>query len=258
MTDASYLVNTASSVATGDIDLDSFPEIIACDASGTRLIAFEHNGTFKWRSITLEPINWGAPSLADIDHDGFPEIIIGRQVLDSEGNLLWTGTGGRGSQSNVGPLSLVSDIDLDGFPEIIAGNTVYDKTGNIEVQVPLPDGSPAVGNFDDDDYAEIVLVSNGAVWLLEHTGAVKWGPVYIPGGGAGGPPTIADYDNDGQPEIGVAGATRYAVFETNGSLKWAAVVQDGSSNRTGSSVFDFEDDGSAEVVYSDELKLQTS
>lgn len=255
VTNASYLVNTASSVATGDIDLDSFPEIIACDASGTRLIAFEHNGTFKWRSITLESINWGAPSLADIDQDGFPEIIIGRQVLDSEGNLLWTGTGGRGSQSNVGPLSLVSDIDLDGIPEIVAGNTVYDNAGNIEVQAPLPDGSPAVGNFDDDDYAEIVLVSNGAVWLLEHTGAVKWGPVYIPGGGAGGPPTIADYDNDGQPEIGVAGATRYAVFETNGSLKWAAVVQDGSSNRTGSSVFDFEDDGSAEVVYSDELKL---
>jgi hypothetical protein len=99
-------------------------------------------------------------------------------------------------------------------------------------------------------------VSNGSVWLLEHNLVVKWGPVAIPGGGAGGPPTIADYDGDGQAEIGVAGASRYAVLETNGALKWAAVTQDGSSNRSGSSVFDFEGDGKAEVLYRDELKLR--
>ena len=99
-------------------------------------------------------------------------------------------------------------------------------------------------------------MSGGRVWLIEHDGSVKWGPVFIPGGGAGGPPTVADYDNDGDVEIGVAGARRYAVFETDGTLKWAAVTQDVSSNRTGSSVFDFEGDGSAEVVYSDELTLR--
>jgi hypothetical protein len=120
----------------------------------------------------------------------------------------------------------------------------------------LPDGTNAVADFDNDTYPEVVLVSGGRVWLLEHTGTVKWGPVSIPGGGAGGPPTVADYDNDGQLEIGVAGAYRYAVFETDGSLKWAAVTRDASSNRTGSSVFDFEGDGSAEVVYSDELTLR--
>jgi len=256
VTDPSLQVNTASSIATGDIDNDGFPEIIACDTSGRRLIAFESDGTFKWRSVNLESINWGAPSIADLDKDGNPEVIVGRQVLDNNGNLLWTGSAGRGSQGNVGPLSLVADVDIDGSPEVIAGNTAYDAAGNIEWQTPLPDGSNAVGNFDNDNFAEIVLVSSGQVWLLEHTGAVKWGPVVIPAGGRGGPPTVADYDNDGEPEIGVAGARRYAVFETDGSLKWAAVVQDVSSNLTGSSVFDFEDDGVAEVVYSDELFLR--
>ena len=255
VTDASFRVNTASSIATGDIDNDGFPEIIACDNSGSRLIAFEHDGTFKWRSGTLEAINWGAASIADLDKDGTPEIIIGRQVLNNAGGLLWTGTGGRGSQGTVGVLSLVADVDLDGSPEVIAGNTAYDAAGTIEWQAQLPDGYNAVGNFDDDNFAEIVLVSAGTVRLLEHDGAVKWGPVSIPGGGAGGPPTVADYDNDGEAEIGVAGARRYAVFETDGTLKWQAVTQDVSSNRTGSSVFDFEDDGIAEVVYSDELRL---
>lgn len=255
VTAADMRISTTCSVATGDIDLDGFPEIIACDSTGARLIVFESDGTFKWRSGFLEAINWGAPAIADLDGNGGPEVIVGRQVLDNGGTLLWTGAGGRASQGNAGPLSLVADVDLDGSPEIIGGNTAYNAGGTVKWQVPLPDGYNAVGNFDDDDEAEIVLVSGGRVWLLEHNGAVKWGPVSIPGGGAGGPPTIADYDNDAQPEIGVAGAARYAVFETDGTLKWAAVIQDTSSNRTGSSVFDFENDGAAEVIYSDETQL---
>lgn len=256
VTSSDYLVNTASSVATGDIDLDGHPEIIACDASGARLIAFEHDGTFKWRSPVLEAVYWGAPALADLDQDGDPEIVIGRQVLDGSGAVLWTGTGGRGSQGSVGPLSAVADVNGDGIPEVVAGNTVYRANGTTLYSSGLPDGYNAVANFDSDPQAEIVLVANGSVYLLEHNLALKWGPVAIPGGGRGGAPTVADYDADGQPEIGVAGAARYCVFETDGTLKWQKVTQDGSSNCTGSSVFDFDGDGSAEVVYRDELKLR--
>ncbi len=256
VTDSTLYVNTAASLAVGDIDLDGRPEIIACDSSGTRLIAFEHDGTFKWRSPSLEAINWGAPALADLDQDGTPEIVMGRQVINANGAVRWTGTGGRASAGTVGAISGVADIDLDGSPDVVAGNTVYRANGSILWQAALPDGHNAVANFDGDQFPEVVLVSGGRVWVLEHTGGVKWGPVAIPGGGTGGPPTVADYDNDGDVEIGVAGASRYAVFETDGSLKWAAVTQDGSSNRTGSSVFDFEGDGSAEVVYRDELKLR--
>ncbi len=211
MTDPSLQVNAASSVATSDIDGDGRPEIIACDNSGMRLVAFEDDGSFKWRSPVLEPINWGAPALADLDADGTPEIVIGRQALNSDGTLRWTGTAGLGSQGNVGPLSLVSDVDLDGRPDIIAGNTIYDANGVPRTAI-LPDGHNAVANFDADNRAEIVLVSGGTVQLLQDDLSVKWGPVAIPGGGAGGPPTIADFDNDGQPEIGVAGASHYSVF----------------------------------------------
>ena len=256
VTDSTLRVNTAASVAVGDIDLDGRPEILACDDTGARLLCFEHDGTFKWRSPSLEAIYWGAPALADLDQDGTPEIVIGRQVLNANGTVRWTGTGGRASPGNVGPISCVADIDLDGSPEVVAGNTLYRANGAVAWQAGLPDAHNAVANFDADPFPEIVAVAGGQVWLLERTGAVKWGPVAIPGGGAGGPPTVADYDNDGEPEIGVAGASRYAVFETNGTLKWAVVTQDGSSNRTGSSVYDFDGDGSAEVVYRDELYLR--
>ncbi len=255
VTDPTQRVNTAASIATGDIDADGRPEIIACDDSGRRLIAFEHDGTFKWRSPNLEAINWGAPALADLDQDGDVEIVIGRQALDHNGNLLWTGTGGRGSQGTVGPISCVADIDRDGSPEVAAGNTLYSASGQIEWTASIPDGTPAIGDFDADADAEVVVVAAGRVYLLDTDGSLLWSTP-IPGGGGGGPPTIADYDADGQPEVGVAGATRYAVFDTNGSLIWAAVTQDGSSNRTGSSVFDFDGDGEAEVVYRDELRLR--
>jgi len=255
VTDTNYLISTTSSVATGDIDLDGRPEIIACDSSGSRLIAFEHDGTFKWRSPTLEAIYWGAPAIADLNQDGFPEIIVGRQVLNNTGTLLWAGTGGR-AQGAAGPLSLVSDIDMDGHPEVVAGKTAYRANGTIAWQnVALPDGYNAVANFDADPQAEIVLVASGQVWLLEHDFTVKWGPVALPGGGNGGPPTVADFDSDGQPEIGVAGYGAYTVFETNGTVKWSVPTHDYSSSVTGSSVFDFEHDGAAEVIYRDEYKL---
>lgn len=256
VTDAALRISTTASVATGDIDGDGRPEIVASDDSGVRLIAFEHDGTFKWRSPILEFVHWGAPALADLDGDGTPEIVLGRQVLNANGSLRWTGAGGLGSQGNVGAISIVADVNLDGSPEVVAGNTAYRANGTVLWQAALPDGHNAVANFDADAFPEIVLVADGQVWLLEHTGAVKWGPVAIPAGGVGGPPTVADYDNDGAPEIGVAGASRYAVIETNGALKWAMPTQDSSSNRTGSSVFDFEGDGSAEVVYRDELFLR--
>lgn len=256
ITDINHRITTAGSVAVGDIDNDGRPEIIAVRSSSTQLIAFEHDGTFKWFSSTIEINQWGALAIADLNGDGIPEIISGRQVLNANGVLLWTGTGGRGQSSFDAPISIVADVNMDGTPNVIAGNTVYRNNGTILWQnTALPDGWNAVGNFDDDSFPEIVLIANGSVWLLEHTGTIKWGPVIIPGGGIGGPPTVANYDNDDEPEIGVAGASRYVVFEDNGTVKWQAVIRDGSSHRTGSSVFDFDGDGAVEVVYRDETHL---
>ncbi|HEX3128889.1 MAG TPA: CARDB domain-containing protein, partial [Thermoanaerobaculia bacterium] len=260
VTDSAFDVRGAGSVAVGDIDLDGRPEILAVAESADRLLAFEHDGTFKWRSALIPgAVNWGGPGLADLDRDGLPEIIVGATVLDRDGTRRWVGGFGRGDNVSVGvgPLSLVADLDLSGNPEVVAGNTAYRWDGTVLWRrSDLGDGFNAVGNFDADPFPEIVLVTNGRVYLLQHDGTTVWGPVLLPGGGHGGAPTVADIDGDGQPEIGVAGASRYVVFETNGTIKWQAVTQDGSSNVTGSSVFDFEGDGKAEVVYGDERFLR--
>ena len=257
VTDPNYDLWGVGGIAVGDIDLDGRYEIVAVDEQGNRLIAFEHDGTFKWRSPSISGgIDRGGPAIADLNGDAIPEIVIGSTVLNNNGVIQWVGAYGKGNNHN-GPLSLVADLDLDGQPEVVAGNTAYHADGTIYWNnTSLTDGFNAVADFTADGFPEVVLVDAGKVYLLDHTGGIIWGPVSLPGGGAGGAPTIADVDNDGLPEIGVAGASRYVVFETNGTIKWSSVTQDGSSHSTGSSVFDFEADGSTEIIYRDEIKLR--
>ncbi|MBA4368663.1 MAG: hypothetical protein C0403_13615, partial [Desulfobacterium sp.] len=251
-----YDIYGTCSPAVGDIDNDGLMDILVMEESGKRMLAFDNQGKLKWASPALNVTSGGSSvTISDLDTDGNPEIIYGRIVLNNDGSKKWTGTGGTGVYN-----SIAADINLDGFPEVIAGNTVYSHTGQILWQnSAVGNGYTAVANFDEDPFPELVVVSSGYVYLLEHTGQIIWGPIDFPPSGRnrdhGGPPTIADFDSDGQPEIGIAGGYRYVVMEGNGKVRWSAAIQDTSSNVTGSSVFDFEGDGSAEVVYADEMYL---
>jgi 3-keto-disaccharide hydrolase/Carboxypeptidase regulatory-like domain/FG-GAP-like repeat/CARDB len=246
----------SSSVA--DIDGDGVVEILSVSNNRSQIYAFEHTGELKWSTPTgpgrSSPRD--AISIADLNHDGSPEIIHGRRVYSSDGQFMWGGAGHHGGEAGYGIISIAADIDLSGDMEVIAGATAYNSDGTIKWhQSSAGTGFNAIGNFDDDDYAEIVLISSGKLYVLEHTGDIKWGPVSI-GGGFGGAPTVADVDGDGEPEIGIAGSRYFSVFETDGSLKWRYRVNDLSSSRTGSSVFDFQADGQAELVYADERYLR--
>ncbi len=246
-----------SNIAVGDIDQDGFVEIVALRL-GTGVMAFEHDGTLKWQNSepiegTLNYDSWGAIALSDLEGDGTVEIVAGRLVLNADGSRKWLGDHYDGGP--YGGIPIVADIDLDGKQEVLAGGYVYDSEGNVVWRHSSADGFAGVGNFNDDDYPEIVVVKNGYLYLLDHEGVFIWYTA-IPDGGYGGPPTIADFDNDGEVEIGVASRIYYAVFDTDGSLMWTQYVDDASSSTTGSSVFDFDSDGRSEVVYADQDYLR--
>jgi hypothetical protein len=255
VTDPSHELFTVSQMAAGDIDLDGRPEVVTVHESGSGLVAFEHDGTFKWQSGAVGNVSWGGPSIGDIDADGTPEVIVGRTVLNHDGTTRWVGTGGAGDIFK-GPLSFLADLDLDGTPELVAGDTAYRSSGTIYWQNALADGLNAVGNFDPDPFPEIAWVSGAKVALLEHDGAIKWGPIPFPTfPRLGGPPIAADFDGDGFDEIGVPDRTRYYVFDEDGSLLWEAFI-DENSDGNGSSAFDFDGDGLAEIVHTDEDVLR--
>jgi choice-of-anchor C domain-containing protein len=252
ITDPALRVAPYASMAVGDLEGDGIPEIVAIRQN--RILIFRNNGTLK---ATTDPLPsgtaWvGSISLADLDKDGSVEILWGANVFDNKGKLLRTAPA-CGYGNTWGPNSFAVDLDLDGEIEIVDGGGVYSKSG--QQKFCYVQGWSAVANLDGDPMAEIVVMSSGLVYALEHDGKLKW-QTKLPGGGTGGAPTIADFDGDGQAEIGIAGAAAYSVFETDGTLKWTIPTSDASSGFTGSSVFDFDGDGRVEVVYNDEFQLR--
>jgi hypothetical protein len=290
-------LDNSGGLAAGDIDADGSVDLVATVVGGGT-IAFERDGQVKWlqpdhpSAAAKEHLAGTQPALADVDHDGKPEVIQGRVVLNGEdGSLQWVGTAGTGTNAFMGPVVAVGDPDLDGKGNVLAGGTLYDESGNALWSFAFPDpitsgncqsqgfacdGFTATGNFDSDDFGEIVIVRAGRVRVLEHDGAlldVGGTPADIaipqPAQGKcdkneGGPPTVADFDGDGQAEIGVAAADYYVVVDleclkaplpavcSDFGIRWKVANDDCSSRVTGSSVFDFDGDGKAEVVYNDE------
>lgn len=248
-------------VAGGDIDSDGFIDLVAIAPNG--VVAFEHDGRLKWRNMNLAGAfqnTSDVPAISDMDHDGHPEVIAGRAILNGEdGTLQGMGAFGYGGvfNYNVGSCSFAVDLDADGTEEVITGNAAYNPDGSTKWANGELDGYPAVADLDGDGLGEVVVSGQGELRILDTDGTLVH-RVPIPGAtlpGYGGPPTIADFDGDGAPEIGVAAGSRYSVIEPDGTVVWQAMTDDASSGNTGSAVFDFEGDGSAEVVYADQTRL---
>ncbi|HWB81071.1 MAG TPA: VCBS repeat-containing protein, partial [Nannocystaceae bacterium] len=263
-------VSCTATPALGDIDNDGLPEIVAIWNSGGvyRVKAFEHDGTPKWVNLTDGGTadqfyrESGAIALHDLDADGDVEIIFNHEVYDHEGTLLW-------EYPNPAPGELeattAADLDEDGTLEVITGHSAYRAGGQVyfENYPTIPAQSiPQVGNLDDDPFPEIFITSGTGIWMVEHTGAIKYGPVTPTGVPAGGgylvwqrPGTIHDFDGDEISDFSSSSSTAYAVFTGPNSVLWQVMVQD-LSGAAGSTAFDFLGDGVAEAMYADETAFR--
>ena len=310
-------IGNSTGIALGNLHPDDAssehaPEIVA---------TFKNGGAIAWRRVVSDGSDWeilwqnddlptqqhtrgGAqPSIADLDGNGRPEVVIGNVVLDGPtgkgpadpelpaGALAWDGRDleatmpganlGIGNNAFLGPVSTVADIDRDGLQEVIAGNTVYNFDGterwthvytttNSSCGGALDcDGYNAVGNFDADQDAEIVIIREGELFILDHDGSSVDGiPLPIPVPGALGDvtaPTYAPaayvpseplYDEDGDllpaERILCGGALQLPAYDALGnpvmSESVQVVVSTAGANESGPpTVADFDGDGYAEV-----------
>ncbi len=213
--------------AVVDVDGQAPPEIAV---SGMIARYTKAQGITVLFNNASTPATWGTVSVAaDLDGDGTPELITGREVYDAKSGAGKTPSGWS-QLSGPGAYPAVADLNGDKKPEVIL---VQSKVGNETVSVW--------------DWANQKFI---------------FGPLAI-SGGFGGPPTVADFDGDGTPDFGTAGPTDYFVFAMkcwpNGGngcvapgILWKKATHDVSSGGTASSVFDFNGDKKAEVVYRDE------
>ena len=200
----------------------------------------------------------GLSTLVDLDADGKPEILSGRDAW----KIAWT----------------------PGAPPSVTLSRLWqDTTGKGN------DGWPAVADLDNNGSPEVVLVAWPDIKVLDgRTGAPWCGadpsgelcqddpsratqPVAITGSNIGGPATLADFDGDGFLEAAITGGTALAVYDFNRPdedivivptapapapgatfVRWSTPIQDQSSSANGSVAFDFDLDGLPELLHQDE------
>lgn len=270
-----------SSPAVADLDHDGQPEIIAVRGRNpTPMVVTEYSvlcysadGVLLWEAVTGSDgknydtldFDWAAqPLISDMDHDGSPEIVVGRAILNADGTPRGEGQYGRGSYGviDLGDMVIteasvpaVTDIDNDGIEEIIVGNAFYNADGEaIWADSSQNDAMIGIADLDLDGDGEIIGISYNTIRAMDTDGSVIWGPTEILTGNILAAPAIADLDGDGYVEIVTAGGNELVVFNHDGSVSWKSDVTD-KSGATGASIFDFEGDGQPEVVYIDELEM---
>lgn len=276
--DVPQFFSTAVDSATiADIDGDGRNEILLPGGSQNstlheRVAAFEHDGTLKWVSDSIDTtptagagVRNTSPVVADIDGDGDMEIVVGYisnriTIFDHEGKLVLhaLGEGYTNWWVNGTPQSAyVVDIDLDGTLEILYGDDVFSPDGTVEWSSPYTgnDGAPlytAIANLDDDPYGEIIIVNRfGDARAYEHDGTEKWFADDL----TSGPVTIADVDGDGEIEIVGAGTWGMRAHSRDGTREWTSPAGTIASG-AGATAFDFDGDGVMEIVYNDRNELR--
>ncbi len=264
-----------TSPAVADVDGDGSPEIAmvreyanSLYGDGDYTVAlYSAEGVQLWESDHFLGADFdyaSAISISDMDHDGSPEIVAGRVILNADGSTRGVGDYGRGSYGivNFGGLSIsessvsaVADIDLNGVEEVIVGNAYYGPDGNIVNADPAADDAMVgVANLDDDPEGEFIGITGNTVRAVDTDFSVIWGPVRLNSANIVSPPAIGDLDGDGRVEIVVAGGNELHCLDSEGNTIWRASVTD-ESGASGASIFDFEADGLPEVVYIDEVQM---
>jgi len=209
----------------------------------------------------------GAPTLVDLDTDGYKDIVLTglgtgdepslflRAPLTTVGTPVTVPT----TQLSTASAPAVFDVDADGALEIFVGSTnggvqAFDSTGAVSFgqgwPVEFPQGGDtwvSIGPVSGWSVAEVVAVNGSRIHLLNALGVEKPGfPWHSPGAAAVGRAAIGDVDNDGTTEVVAAFSTGVAIVKGDGTT--LADLVPGAPPATGVSIADLDGDGDLEIA----------
>jgi hypothetical protein len=227
--------------SVGNFDDDPEKEIVVCsprnvfddpnDPPGTwhcegRIIVYNLDGTILggFPVDVNGPFPFSAPAVADINNDGYDEIVAASEaiyVIDKSGNNLtgWPQLVGKSFSSS----SAIADFNNDGYLEIVISKKydpfytyIFDYEGNVFSGWPQGTSwndyrSTVVGDIDGDGNPDVVTTAgngvspgyyeNGGVYAWNSDGNLIDGFPKVTENDAQAGATIADIDNDGDLEI---------------------------------------------------------
>ncbi|MFT6337964.1 MAG: gliding motility-associated-like protein [Halioglobus sp.] len=260
--------------AIGDLDGDNNPEYVI---HGTdTLYIFDETLTLKYKQETPNIINRVTNiCLADVNGDGFSEIILGTDVYNHMGVLLIDNI-----ESGC-PLKITSGECLYSFPvvaditsspglEIAAGNKVFElsivnpngmigNTSNvIDFSSDIIDGSTSLADIDGDNQIDIIVVGQGSSsdFFLQ-----VWNPITMTiiadeqmPSQSYSPALIVDLDGDCKVEIVVSLGDAIIAYKYDGTtnlFRWWNSPSDEGPGTIGTTSFDFQGDNFPELCIRD-------
>ncbi len=257
-----------ASLALGDIDGDGFLEVVG--ATPNEIYVWENNGslfdgnedgTADWPKPAGSSSNIGTstPVLADLDEDGFLEVIIGGSgeskvyVFSRDGTIFsgWP----KETAGMIITTAAVGDLDK-AYPgkEIIV--TSFDKKvyawhadgTNVpgwpqEVTYSLVRSSPTLGDLNNDGKLEVVLAAGAVVYVWAEDGTVMWKKqldTFTTSSVA-----LGDLDDDGNLEVVIPSGDNLYIWSSKGELlgKWPLY-----SHLSSSALGDIDEDDELEIV----------
>ncbi len=193
-----------SSPAVADIDLDGRAEIIiGADCTGASW--WYAPGGILWvirGDASVQPgfpklikqVIWSSPAVADLNLDGFPEIIVGtghyygEDVAQGDGYHVW-------AWDHLGN-------PVPGWP-VNTGDNVF--------------SSPAVADVNGDGFMEVTCASlDGWLYLWGHNGQLIW-QRHVWDADKLASPTIGDIDGDGVMDILIGDSWEITAWDANGN-----------------------------------------
>ncbi|WP_171040821.1 Ig-like domain-containing protein [Marinobacter alexandrii] len=214
------------------------------NSAGYLRAVWAKNGAPVWTSASANILPVSSPAAADIDGDGFVEIVTGRYgggliAYSHDGQVEWV-SNTRPTVRWGGPV--ISDLDGDGTTEIVVGNTVFDHKGQQKWQGAGPTGNNGVGplsfalDINGDGFQEII--AGGSAYTHDGQLLFNRGEGFSAAG---------DLDGDKLPEIAVVERGQVKLLNHDGSVIWSGKSIPGGGVGGAPTIADLTGDGVPEI-----------
>ncbi|MFI5371085.1 MAG: FG-GAP-like repeat-containing protein [Candidatus Eisenbacteria bacterium] len=224
-----------NAVAVGDVNLDGKLDLVVANygnpSNSVSVLLGNGAGSFGAKVDFAVGAQPQSVAVADLNHDGKPDIVAANGNSNSVSVLLGSGTGtfaaAVGYGTGLNPISVaVDDLNGDGIPDLVTANyyapsvsvLIGNGTGTFAAKVDYPvggqPGSVAIGDVNGDGKPDLVVANSldNTFSVLLGTGSGTFGArTDYPTGIGDFTAAIGDVNGDGHPDIVTANYTAGSV-----------------------------------------------
>ncbi|AZS49753.1 hypothetical protein DM558_02685 [Entomomonas moraniae] len=189
---------------------------------------------------------------ADINLDGFPEVIVGASAYDYQGNLLWQNNTVGDGYTAVGKF-----ISNEAHPQIVvsAVGKVYMLNYKGEIlwgPVGLPGGgkggAPVIADMDGDGIPEIGIAGAYYYTVFKADGSILWNKPVQDSSSSQTGSSVFDFDGDGRAEVVYADEKNIHIYDGETGNELFTVPHGSTTAGEYPVIADIDNDGHAELL----------